>query len=116
MSNVIKALFSLEDVGFWISPEGKMVDVYHPMSTHEQVAKDILNDQSEDRPIKKLVFQGWIRVSTGTLFHAKRFGESQKALLKSFIRNNYYLYEDVTLELQTPKETVLVPVKDFLNS
>ena len=45
MSNVIKASFTLEDVGFWISPTGESVDVYHPMSTHEQIAKNILGDQ-----------------------------------------------------------------------
>jgi hypothetical protein len=108
------AVRTLEDIGYWISPEGQMVDVYNPMSTHEQVAKDLLGDQAEDRPINKLVRKGWVRVSMGTLFHAKRFNGVQKELVKSFIRNNYQLYEDGTIELQSQDETVLVPVKEFL--
>jgi len=116
MSNVIKASFTLEDVGFWISPTGESVDVYHPMSTHEQIAKNILGDQDEERPIKKLLLQGWVRVSMGTLFNAKHFRHEQKELVKEFIRKNLYLYKDATIELQSFKQTILVPAQEFLAS
>lgn len=116
MSNVIRVSFTLEDIGCWISPNGETIDVYHPMSTHEQVAKNILGDQSEDRPINKLIRQGWIRVTKGTTFGAKRFGPRQKALIKDLIRKNMFLYKDSVIELQSFRKWLSVPVAEFLDS